>query len=192
MSQRPLTTYEVREHEAVEVKWEEAAEVVELKLRAEKIALTKFFDLGNVEDRLRMRKWIFERGHTLEQKFSFSKIFSLGYGHKINLVLDLDHTLIQAFSIDFAHEKQSNIEELIQQKKAFKIAFAIDDKKFNMFVIGRPFLWTFLRHMSEFCNIYLYTHGIKEYAEAVIEAIDPEQRYFSSKRLYALTADCYL
>ena len=61
-----------------------------------------------------------------------------------------------------------------------------------MFVIGRPSLWTFLKHTSEFCNIYLYTHGIKEYAEAVIEAIDPEQRYFSPKRLYALTADNYL
>ena len=35
-----------------------------------------------------------------------------------------------------------------------------------------------LEFLSEFCTLYVYSHGIKNYIEGVLNLLDPEGKYF--------------
>jgi len=35
-----------------------------------------------------------------------------------------------------------------------------------------------LEIISEFCNLYVYSHGVKNYIMGVLKLIDPQEKYF--------------
>lgn len=35
-----------------------------------------------------------------------------------------------------------------------------------------------LEFLSEFCTLYVYSHGLKSYIDEVIKVLDPEGKYF--------------
>lgn len=90
---------------------------------------------------------------------------------KKTLILDLDETLIHADIDNIYPECDFQIEiELNQIKALIKI-------------ILRPYLYDLLEYASEFFNIIIFTAGTKDYADKIIDYIDPNKKYIKH-RLY--------
>jgi len=87
---------------------------------------------------------------------------------KFNLVLDLDNTLIQAV--------ESSKDQEITRPGLNKTSITIENQRYVIYL--RYGLYEFLEKVNEFCNIYVYTNGIKVYAYNILQAIDPQRRYF--------------
>lgn len=74
--------------------------------------------------------------------------------NKLTVVIDLDNTLIASSTLKI--EKAKN--------------YTVMDNKF--FVYKRPYLDNFLLSLSQHCELVIYTAGLKEYAEKIIDHID--------------------
>ena len=50
-----------------------------------------------------------------------------------------------------------------------------------MILIVRQGAIEFLKKLSEFCTLYVYSHGLKEYIEKILEVLDPNQELFQER-----------
>ncbi len=46
-----------------------------------------------------------------------------------------------------------------------------------------------LELLSEFCNIYVYSHGMKSYILEVLKVLDPEEKYFKEREKRVLAPE---
>ena len=93
--------------------------------------------------------------------------------HAKTLFLDLDETLIHAEKIS---EKDS-----IPQPKAGQVEGQVMRVGEEVFYIRkRPLLDKFLESASGKFELVVFTAGVKEYAERVVEFIDPERKYLKT------------
>lgn len=102
---------------------------------------------------------------TLANSLEEAKTQSLLKDKKLILVLDLDHTLI--------HTVQGIVDDPDVHH------FYIDGNGFSTKL--RPFLFEFLRRLSGLYEFCVYTMGSNKYADQIVELVDPELRYFSSR-----------
>lgn len=81
---------------------------------------------------------------------------------KLNLVLDMDETLIHSFYIT---------EEIkdFEKDKLFLCGFKNDCRTY--YVYFRPGLFEFLIEVEKYFNLYIYTFGVKIYADIIVNAI---------------------
>ena len=91
------------------------------------------------------------------------------YKHKKTLILDLDETCAHS---SFGAFKNSNFKRKIKYEGA----------TYTIHVLKRPHLDTFLERMSKLYEIVFYTASVKEYANLVIDYIDPNK--YGSARLF--------
>lgn len=106
---------------------------------------------------------------SLENMFTLNKLDRM----KKILFVDLDETLIHS---DINHEF-----DFYDAQIRITMEGAIAECKFN--IIIRPYTKEFLTFAKERFNVILFTAGIKEYADQIIEKIDPMNEYFVM-RLY--------
>lgn len=93
------------------------------------------------------------------------------YNKKKTLILDLDETLIHAdFDGRFEHHDQ-------------RISFMYDGQEVSVNILLRPGLFEFLKAVSEIFEIFIFTASKKEYADAVLDFLDPERKMIKH-RLY--------
>jgi len=117
---------------------------------------------------------IFIKGETFNHKINNKKVSLPNY--KINrdkktLILDLDETLMHC---DFAHK----------YKEHDRFVNAIfDGDQCRMPIFLRPFLTKFLEFASKNFEVVIYTASDKDYADYIIDEIDPKGKYVSF-RLY--------
>ena len=103
------------------------------------------------------------------------KSFQLGHQTKQKLVIfDMDETLVAA-------KFEGYITEGFEEN--FKFPF----KDTEISVRLRPYLVDCLEKLAEFYEIIVFTAGEKEYADNILDHIDPENKIFK-KRLYR--SDC--
>lgn len=50
-----------------------------------------------------------------------------------------------------------------------------------MWLIVRYGVHEMLQYLSTFCNFYVYSHGFKEYIMAILNIIDPEEKFFKNR-----------
>ena len=86
--------------------------------------------------------------------------------HRYTLVLDLDETLIHY--VDMSHTLSSVNDEVNGDDSFFLI---------------RPFCHRFLAELSKLYEIVIFTAGVQEYADWVIDQLDPKGKLISH-RLY--------
>ncbi|KAJ5069041.1 ctd nuclear envelope phosphatase 1 [Anaeramoeba ignava] len=95
------------------------------------------------------------------------------YSQKKLLILDLDETLV--------HSTPQPIDSHFQ----IKIKVFLDPKPCYLYVYKRPYLDIFLKHVCEWYDVAIFTASLNEYADPVIDFIDPEkkikQRLFRDK-----------
>jgi Dullard-like phosphatase family protein len=101
---------------------------------------------------------------------------------KLTVVLDVDETLI--------HSRLSSQQEGYRQAEERKVgAQALDEFTVRMadgelvHVNKRPGLDEFLRDASQHYELVAYTAGLEDYARPVLDALDPQNKYFRH-RLY--------
>jgi CTD small phosphatase-like protein 2 len=89
--------------------------------------------------------------------------------NKKTLILDLDETLIHS---DFNY-KYSGHDSIIN--------FNYNDEIVEVPIFFRPGLMEFLQKISENFEILIFTASIKEYADAVLNYLDPENKFFQHR-----------
>ena len=119
-----------------------------------------------------------------------AKLLSLGSENKFVrpiLVLDLDETLINAYTGPRTNEISKELKENAKYKDYELLTknFAVKGPNLiNVTVIIRPNLLDFLKNMVKYYDIHLYTHGRQEYVEEVLTVIDPQATYINRKRIF--------
>ncbi|RID71826.1 hypothetical protein BRARA_C03746 [Brassica rapa] len=95
---------------------------------------------------------------------------------KLHLVLDLDHTLLQAEKVyRLAEAERYLIGEAGSRDDLWKL------KSSDFLVKLRPLLRDFLREANKMFTMHVYTMGTRSYAEAILELIDPDRFYFGKR-----------
>lgn len=106
-------------------------------------------------------------------------LFSQG---KLQLVLDLDHTLIHTQ----ATRKLTQEEEYLKRRANSwgKISDGDLFKLTDEFIVKlRPYIRTFLKEVSSKFELYIYTMGSRYYAKEVTKLLDPKGEYFIKSRI---------
>ncbi|CAA0224783.1 unnamed protein product [Arabidopsis thaliana] len=94
---------------------------------------------------------------------------------KLHLVLDLDHTLLHSIMIS----RLSEGEKYLLGESDFREDLWTLDRE--MLIKLRPFVHEFLKEANEIFSMYVYTMGNRDYAQAVLEWIDPKKVYFGDR-----------
>lgn len=84
---------------------------------------------------------------------------------RLNLVLDLDLTLLHSFRMTTAPLPYTTIPHLY----CFKLP---DDTPYYLLKL-RPYIFEFLNEVAKLYNLYVYTSGCYTYAIAIMSIIDP-------------------
>ena len=103
--------------------------------------------------------------------------------HKLSLILDLDQTVIHA-------TVNPQLDSLLDQPKwaAHPVTrdvhrFMLPDNQGYYHVKLRPGLLQFLRELSKWFELHIYTMGTRHYAKAVAKIIDPKGEIFKERIL---------
>ncbi|XP_036378625.1 CTD small phosphatase-like protein 3 [Megalops cyprinoides] len=92
------------------------------------------------------------------------------------LVLDLDETLVF-----------SSLNVIENAEYTFHTHF--QDHEYKVFMILRPHVKEFLQSMSKLFEMFVYTSAKKEYAEKILDTLDPQKKLFRH-RLYQEDCAC--
>ena len=84
--------------------------------------------------------------------------------NKKTLVLDLDETLVH-----------SSTEKPFPKKKNIILNLKIKNKDYKIYVILRPYLEFFLKEMSTYYNLYIFTASISQYSTALLNLLDKKR-----------------
>jgi hypothetical protein len=49
-----------------------------------------------------------------------------------------------------------------------------------MWLVVRFGVFEMLDYLKTFCNFYVYSHGLHEYIQEILKAIDPDMKYFTN------------
>ncbi len=96
--------------------------------------------------------------------------------YKLNLVLDLDNTIIYTHILNLETQKDLIKNYLDKNEKRLLISFEKDN--YYYFVYERMYLSYFIMYISNYFNIYTYTNGQKFYHDMVINALKEKYRMF--------------
>lgn len=89
---------------------------------------------------------------------------------KKTLILDMDETLIAA---KFEGKEPKN----------FKRTFSFDFSGTQIHVRARPHVEDCLEKLSQLYELIVWTAGVKDYADPILDRLDPEKTLFK-KRMY--------
>ncbi|KAL5760300.1 hypothetical protein ACOSP7_018813 [Xanthoceras sorbifolium] len=117
-----------------------------------------------------------ERAKRLEEQ---KKMFA---EHKLCLVLDLDHTLLNSAKfneVDPVHDEILRKKEEQDRDKPLRHLFRFPHM--GMWTKLRPGIWTFLERASKLFELHLYTMGNKLYATEMAKVLDPKGVLFNGR-----------
>ncbi|KAL5118465.1 CTD phosphatase Fcp1 [Pleosporales sp. CAS-2024a] len=108
---------------------------------------------------------------------------------KLTLIVDLDqtviHTTCERTVADWQADPENPNYEAVKDVKAFQLA---DDTLSNVaanwyYVKQRPGLKQFFDNMSKLYEMHVYTMATRAYAQAIMQIIDPERKFFGDRIL---------
>ncbi|XP_073140362.1 RNA polymerase II C-terminal domain phosphatase-like 3 isoform X2 [Henckelia pumila] len=117
-----------------------------------------------------------ERTRRMEEQ---KKMFG---AHKLCLVLDLDHTLLNSakfVEVDLHHDEILRKKEEEDREKPQRHLFRFPHM--GMWTKLRPGIWNFLEKASKLFELHLYTMGNKYYATEMAKLLDPKGELFSGR-----------
>lgn len=94
-----------------------------------------------------------------------------------NIVFDIDHTLIFSFATDLVTIEPGKIENSARLTLSNNI---------TLFLSLRKNTTDLLEYLGSFCNLYVYSHGLKEYVLKILSVIDPHELYFKERHIRVL------
>ncbi|CAL8993577.1 unnamed protein product [Prunus brigantina] len=117
-----------------------------------------------------------ERTRRIEEQ---KKMFA---AHKLCLVLDLDHTLLNSakfVEVDPVHDEILRKKEEQDREKPQRHLFRFHHM--GMWTKLRPGIWNFLEKASQLFELHLYTMGNKLYATEMAKVLDPTGALFAGR-----------
>ncbi|KAK4785324.1 hypothetical protein SAY86_002013 [Trapa natans] len=117
-----------------------------------------------------------ERARRIEEQ---KKMFA---SHKLCLVLDLDHTLLNSakfVEVDPVHDDILRKKEEQDKEKSQRHLFRFPHM--GMWTKLRPGIWNFLEKASKLYELHLYTMGNKLYATEMAKVLDPKGVLFAGR-----------
>ncbi len=96
-----------------------------------------------------------------------SKTSKKGEEKRLNLVLDLDNTIILCKMVS-KEEKEIKGEEMLKKRRYLT---SFEDDLNVYYIYERPYLSYFISTVSNIYNIYVYTNAHRKYCELVLEAL---------------------
>ena len=84
---------------------------------------------------------------------------------RLNVVFDVDHTLIYACD----RRESRIIPGTMKNTHLLKLS-----NGFEMILIVREGVYEMLEYLAPFCTFFVYSHGLREYIERILDIIDPE------------------
>jgi len=85
--------------------------------------------------------------------------------HKLNLVLDLDNTIIN--TCIFNCSTQKDLINIFLNKKDKRLLVSFEYQNYYYFVFERSYLNYFIMYISNYFNIYIYTNGQQFYYDII-------------------------
>ena len=96
------------------------------------------------------------------------------------IFLDLDETLIKSLSVE------EYIKHPYLKKRAFRIEYRNpsahrhgEPEKYEQYIVMRKGLKEFLQETAQHFEICVFTSAVREYAEAIVQQLDPSKSLFS-------------
>jgi len=140
---------------------------------------TPFLDIIESSENLQgnYQKYVFDvlQSFVPLQKINFAQVLNKKQNYtlpeatkKKTLILDLDETLIHSNFENFKNNDKGKLLEFTHQNVIYT---------FELFV--RPGLQDFLHNMSKSFEIFIFTASKREYADRVLDHIDPDKKYIS-------------
>lgn len=112
------------------------------------------------------------RNNDMNKSLSDSNLFNTifkNYNYNLNLVLDLDNTLIYTAIFDKKVDKDL-IDQIINTYDPEILTTFIDDYSYYV-VYKRPHLDHFMSIISNNFNVYIYTNGLKSYCNEIVKGL---------------------
>lgn len=100
----------------------------------------------------------------------------------INIFLDLDETIARV-SLD-PNIKYDNMHQIEIQKNDIRVT-----EKYTFAI--RPFLYFFLQQISKFANIYIFSAGVKNYVDTIVDIIDFNNEFIKGRYYRSSTIGKY-
>ena len=109
---------------------------------------------------------------------------------KLNLILDIDETVVNSITYIENFQMQTFKAYLEKNRDNFSdyyFHFLLNSKE--VYCVIRPGIYDFLRNISRYYNIYVYSHGSTSYIEELIKKIDPQQEYIRRDKMFTNRGD---
>ena len=97
-----------------------------------------------------------------------------GLSPKLNVIFDVDHTLIYAFERRWTNM----IPGTTRDTHLLKLN---DVHGTEMTLVVREGIQEMFEFLQPFCTFYVYSHGLKSYIDLILDKIDPDQRFFKNR-----------
>jgi len=143
--------FELEDIDENEHKNKESVKMIDLKLVAKK-----------VQD---PRRRLFER---------------LGTKEKLNLIVDLDETLLNSVGVSWTFDEST----LTHIPPQFIKEIQNEGDGMRVIVVLRPYYKQFLERLTQYYNIYAYSHGRWDYVEKVLNIIDEDKIYINRDTIF--------
>ncbi|KAI8369405.1 uncharacterized protein BYT42DRAFT_617436 [Radiomyces spectabilis] len=115
------------------------------------------------------------------ERLDEENIAQLTKSKKLSLIVDLDQTVVHA-AWDPTVGEWLNDEHNINHKAMENIhQFVLPGSSRVYYIKLRPGLSEFLAEISKLYDMHIYTMGTRHYAEAVVQKIDPEGKFFGER-----------
>jgi len=135
----------------------------------------KAADLGLTPDDYRLHCF---QSVALDGTMAPRELIDLGLAERPIIVFDIDHTLVHSVEASLVKKeapKTKGRAERINVGKSILLKI-VDGYEFLVFI--RYGATEMLEFLSEFCTLYVYSHGIKSYIDGVLKVLDPDERFF--------------
>ena len=97
-----------------------------------------------------------------------------GLSSRLNVIFDVDHTLIYAFDKFAAPVMPGTTKDTHLLKLN-------DARGTEMTLVVREGIQEMFEFLEPFCTFFVYSHGLKSYINLILDKIDPDSRFFKKR-----------
>ena len=97
-----------------------------------------------------------------------------GLAPRLNVIFDVDHTLIYAFDRGLANVMPGTSRDT-------HLLSLNDARGTEMTLVVREGIQEMFEFLEPFCTFFVYSHGLKNYIDIILKKIDPNERFFRNR-----------
>ena len=100
---------------------------------------------------------------------------------KLALILDLDKTLLHAGENHTLIKNYPHFINVVEASEEIKEWHPIRLGREVLYIKFRPYLREFIEKSSRLFELHVYTHGTRNYADQILNILDPHKKFFQNR-----------